>query len=118
MRYILIVLLFLVFGYALGLVLVNSSEVGVNLLFSNVPSMNVGLLLILAISLGVLLGLLLALVLFKVLQNKWEISRLKKENVRLQEELKQATVAIDRQAHGQPVDQTVFVDAPLEKTLK
>lgn len=111
MRFILIILLFLIFGYALGLVLVNGSEVAVNLLFTQSPAMNLGLLLILCIALGVIIGMLLALLLFKVLQNKWEINRLNKENKRLQEELRQATIAIDRQANGATVDHTVFVDS-------
>lgn len=107
MRFILIILLFLIFGYSLGLVLVNGSEVAVNLLFTQSPAMNLGLLLILCIFLGVLIGMLLALLLFKVLQNKWEIGRLNKENKRLQEQLKQANIIIDRQANGQSFDQVV-----------
>lgn len=123
MRIVLMVILFLVFGYALGLVLVNSTEVAVNLLFTQPPSMNLGLLLIICIGLGVLIGLLLALLLFKVLQNKWEIGRLNKENTHLKEELRKANIAIDRQANAPALDQTVFVDekvtsnvSPLEKT--
>lgn len=111
MRFILIILLFVFFGYSLGLVLVNSNEIAVNLLFKQAPAMNLGLLLILCIALGVLIGMLLALILFKVLQNKWEISRLNKENKRLQEELAQATIAIERHAQGNALDQTVYVDS-------
>lgn len=125
MRIVLLVFLFLIFGYSLGLVLVNSSEVAVNLLFTQSPSMNLGLLLIICIGLGVLIGILLALLLFKVFQNKWEISRLNKENKSLKEELRLANIAIDRQATAPTVDQTVFVDdkksattAPLDKTPK
>lgn len=114
MRIILMVFLFLIFGYSLGLVLVNSSEVAVNLLFTQSPSMNLGLLLIICIGLGVLIGLLLALLLFKVLQNKWEISRLNKENKHLKEELRQATIAIDRQANAPTLDQSVLVDDKVE----
>lgn len=114
MRVVLIVILFLIFGYSLGLVLVNSSEVAVNLLFTQSPSMNLGLLLIICLGLGVLIGLLLALLLFKVLQNKWEINRLNKENKHLKEELRQANIAIDRQANAPSVDQAVFVDDKVE----
>ena len=114
MRVILMVILFLIFGYSLGLVLVNSSEVAVNLLFTQSPSMNLGLLLIICLGLGVLIGLLLALLLFKVLQNKWEINRLNKENNHLKEELRQANIAIDRQANAPSVDQAVFVDEKVE----
>ncbi|WP_227430130.1 lipopolysaccharide assembly protein LapA domain-containing protein [Psychrobacter sp. I-STPA6b] len=109
MRVILMVILFLIFGYSLGLVLVNNDEVAVNLLFTQSPSMNLGLLLIICLGLGVLIGLLLALLLFKVLQNKWEIGRLNKENRSLKEELRQANIAIDRQANSPSVDQSVFV---------
>ncbi len=116
MRIILFILLFLAFGYSLGLVLANDTPVAVNLLFSNAPPRNLGLWLILSIILGVLIGMLLALLVFRVLQNKWEIGRLKKDNKRLQEELKQANIAIDRQANGQPVDQTIFVDTASTKT--
>lgn len=111
MRFVLMVLLLIVFGYSLGLVLANNSEVAVNLLFTDAPAMNLGLLLILCIALGIFIGMLLALLLFKVLQNKWEISRLNKENKRLQEELAQATIAIERQNNEAMNDQTVFVDS-------
>ncbi|WP_227526162.1 lipopolysaccharide assembly protein LapA domain-containing protein [Psychrobacter sp. FDAARGOS_221] len=114
MRFVLMILLFVIFGYSLGLVLVNSSEVAVNLLFSQAPEMNLGLLLILCIGLGVLIGMLLALLLFKVLQNKWEIGRLNKENRRLKEELTQATVEIERHSLANQADKTVFVDSELQ----
>lgn len=111
MRFVVIILLFLIFGYSLGLVLVNSSEVGVNLLFTQAPTMNLGLLLILCIFLGVVTGLLLSLLLFRVFQNKWEISRLTKENRRLQEELAQSTIEIEKLSKAKPADQTVYVDS-------
>ncbi|WP_201543267.1 lipopolysaccharide assembly protein LapA domain-containing protein [Psychrobacter sp. H7-1] len=111
MRFVLIVLLFLIFGYSLGLVLVNGSEVAVNLLFTQAPAMNLGLLLILCLFLGVVIGMLLALLLFKVLQNKWEIGRLSKENKRLQEELAQSTIEIERLSTVKTADQTIYVDS-------
>lgn len=83
MRFILFVLLFLSFAYALGLVLVNNTDIEVNLLFSQAPAMNLGLLLIICLALGIVIGLLLALLIFRVFQNKWEISRLQKREQKL-----------------------------------
>lgn len=108
MRFLLFVLLFLSFAYALGLVLANNIEVGVNLLFSQSPTMNLGLLLILCLILGIVIGLLLALLMFRVLQNKWEISRLTKLTTNLQEQLVQANVVIDRQANSPTVEEAVY----------
>ena len=108
MRFILFVLLFLSFAYALGLVLANNSDIGVNLLFSQAPAMNLGLLLIICLGLGIVIGMLLSLLLFRVFQTKWEISRLQKNNVHLQEQLNQANIAIDRQANAPTIDQAVY----------
>ncbi|HCN16350.1 MAG: DUF1049 domain-containing protein [Psychrobacter sp.] len=108
MRFLLFVLLFLSFAYALGLVLANNTEVGVNLLFLQAPTMNLGLLLILCLILGIIIGILLALLIFRVLQNKWEISRLQKANANLQEQLTQANVVIDRQANAPSVEEAVY----------
>ena len=108
MRFILFVLLFLSFAYALGLVLANNSDIGVNLLFSQAPAMNLGLLLILSMTLGIVIGLILSLLLFRVFQNKWEISRLQKSNAHLQEQLNQANIAIDRQANAPTAEQAVY----------
>ncbi|MES1964387.1 lipopolysaccharide assembly protein LapA domain-containing protein [Psychrobacter sp. AH5] len=108
MRFILFVLLFLSFAYALGLVLVNNTDIGVNLLFSQAPAMNLGLLLILCLTLGIIIGLLLSLLLFRVFQNKWEISRLQKNNAHLQEQLNQANIAIDRQANAPTAEQAIY----------
>ncbi|MFK3989200.1 lipopolysaccharide assembly protein LapA domain-containing protein [Psychrobacter sp. NPDC064578] len=108
MRFLLFVLLFLSFAYSLGLVLANNTEVGVNLLFSQAPTMNLGLLLILCLILGIVIGMLLALLLFRVLQNKWEISRLQKSNVNLQAQLTQANAVIDRQASAPTVEEAVY----------
>ena len=105
MRFLLFVLLFLSFAYSLGLVLANNTEVGVNLLFSQAPTMNLGLLLILCLMLGIVIGILLALLIFRVLQNKWEISRLQKAKTNLQEQLTQANTVIDRQAHSSMVEE-------------
>lgn len=108
MRFILFLLLFISFAYALGLVLANNTEVGVNLLFSQAPTMNLGLLLILCMTLGIVIGLLLALLLFRVFQNKWEIARLQKNNTQLQEQLTQANVVIDRQANVPTIDEASY----------
>ena len=108
MRFLLFVLLFLSFAYSLGLVLANNTEVGVNLIFSQAPTMNLGLLLILCLILGIVIGILLALLIFRVLQNKWEISRLQKANTNLQEQLTQANVVIDRQASAPTVEEAVY----------
>lgn len=108
MRFILFVLLFLSFAYAIGLVLANNTDIGVNLLFSQAPAMNLGLLLIICLTLGVIIGMLLALLIFRVLQNKWEISRLKKINTNLQEQVAQANVVIDRQANSPTVEDAVY----------
>lgn len=108
MRFLLFVLLFLSFAYSLGLVLANNTDVGVNLLFSQAPTMNLGLLLILCLMLGIVIGILLALLIFRVLQNKWEISRLQKANANLQEQITQANVVIDRQANSPTVEEAVY----------
>lgn len=108
MRILLLVLLFLSFAYSLGLVLANNTEVGVNLLFSQAPTMNLGLLLILCLILGIVIGMLLALLIFRVLQNKWEISRLQKLNTNLQEQVTQANIVIDRQANAPSVQEAVY----------
>lgn len=116
MRFVLIILLFLVFGYSLGLVLTNSSEIAVNLLFTEAPAMNLGLLLILCLFLGIFIGILLSLLLFKVFQNKWEISRLHKENKRLQDKLTQSQVEVERLSQAPTVevtDQTLHTDPEL-----
>lgn len=111
MRILLLLLLFLSFAYSLGLVLANNTEVGVNLLFSQAPTMNLGLLLILCLTLGIIIGMLLALLIFRVLQNKWEISRLQKENINLQKQITQANVVIDRQANAPSVQEAVYGSA-------
>ena len=108
MRILLLVLLFLSFAYSLGLVLANNTEVGVNLLFSQAPTMNLGLLLILCLILGIVIGMILALLIFRVLQNKWEISRLQKLNSNLQEQVTQANIVIDRQANAPSVEEAVY----------
>lgn len=108
MRFLLFVLLFLSFAYSLGLVLANNTDIGVNLIFSQAPTMNLGLLLIICLTLGIVIGILLALLMFRVLQNKWEISRLQKLNKNLQEQVKQAQAVIDRQANSPTVEDAIY----------
>ena len=108
MRFLLFVLLFLSFAYSLGLVLANNTDIGVNLLFLQAPTMNLGLLLIICLMLGIVIGILLALLIFRVLQNKWEISRLQKANANLQEQVAQANVVIDRQANSPTVEEGIY----------
>ena len=79
-----------------------------NLLFSQAPTMNLGLLLILCLILGIVIGMILALLIFRVLQNKWEISRLQKINANLQEQVTQANIVIDRQANAPSVEEAVY----------
>ncbi len=79
MRYISLALLVILFGYALSLVFVNGELVPVNLLFSQVSAMRLGLLLVITLALGITLGLLLGLQLFRVFQSQWEIKRLRKD---------------------------------------
>ncbi len=99
MRYLLLVCLIAFFAYALGLVISNNEEVAVNLLFMQAPEMNMGLLLIVSIVLGLLIGILLSLQMFKVLQNKWEIMQLKKDNSKLKHKLEKATTEIEQIKH-------------------
>lgn len=90
MRFIVLIVLFLIFGYSLALVIANSTETAVNLLFTSVPTMNLGLLLIICIVLGVIAGLLLGLILFRVIQMKLENQRMAKELTKIREDLMQS----------------------------
>ena len=86
MRYVLIALLIAIFGYALALVLQNPAELQVDLLFTQVPAMRLGLLLLLTLALGVVVGLLLGVQVFRVFQNNWEVKRLRKDIDHLRKE--------------------------------
>lgn len=86
MRYILIALLIIVFGYSLALVLQNPTELPVDLLFTQVPAMRLGLLLLLTLALGIVVGLLLGVQVFRVFQKSWEIKRLRKDIDHLRKE--------------------------------
>ncbi|XID75889.1 lipopolysaccharide assembly protein LapA domain-containing protein [Alkanindiges sp. WGS2144] len=108
MRYVLIVLLIVLFGYALALVLQNSTELQVDLLFTQVPQMRAGLLLLLTLVLGVVIGLLLGVIVFKVFQRNWEIQRLNKEIEHLRQQQIQAasTAAMAAQQEKTVLDVT------------
>ena len=86
MRYVLIALLVAIFGYALALVLQNPAELQVDLLFTQVPAMRLGLLLLLTLALVVVVGLLLGVQVFRVFQNSWEVKRLRKDIDHLRKE--------------------------------
>lgn len=90
MRYVLIVLMLVLFGYALALVLQNSTELPVDLLFAHVPEMRLGLLLLITLALGIVAGLLLGIQVFRVFQKNWEIKRLRKDIAYLRKEQIQA----------------------------
>lgn len=86
MRYVLIALLIVIFGYSLALVLQNPTELPVDLLFTQVPAMRLGLLLLLTLALGIVIGLLLGVQVFRVFQKAWEIKRLRKDIDHLRKE--------------------------------
>ena len=86
MRVILVALLIAVFVYSIALILRNSVEVSVDLLFTQIPAMRVGLLVLITLALGVVLGLLLGVQVFRVFQNSWEIKRLRKDIEHLRKE--------------------------------
>lgn len=113
MNILLIILLVATSVCSIALVLLNNSEVSVNLLFSNLESMNLGLLLVTATALGVLIGILLALLMFRVLQNKWEISRLKKELNLVQSQLTEANVKLAQQAEQAKQVQLQTTEEPI-----
>ena len=83
MRYVLVAILIILFGYSLALVLQNGTELSVDLLFTQVPAMRLGLLLLITLALGLVLGLLLGVQVFRVFQNSWEIKRLRKDIERI-----------------------------------
>lgn len=96
MYILLVIALVALFGYSLVLVLTNNAVVSINLLFSQVPAMNVGLVLIISLILGVAIGMLLSLVVFRVFQMKLEIGRLKKDKHALQTKLDEANIVIEQ----------------------
>lgn len=101
MRYVLVAILVVLFGYSLALVLQNPTELPVDLLFTQVPAMRLGLLLLLTLVLGLVLGLLLGVQVFRVFQTSWEVKRLRKDIQHLrQEQIQNAqTAAAEAAAH-------------------
>ena len=86
MRYVLVAILIVLFGYSLALVLQYGTELSVDLLFTQVPAMRLVLLLLLTLVLGLVLGLLLGVQIFRVFQTSWEIKRLRKDIEHLRKE--------------------------------
>ncbi len=116
MRYILIALLIVVFGYSLALVLQNPTELSVDLLFTQVPAMRLGLLLLLTLVLGTVVGLLLGVQVFRVFQKGWEIKRLHKDIEHLRkEQIQSAQLAAAEAAANVRHEKTVVDIYPQDK---
>lgn len=118
MRIFLVVLLTAIFAYALALVLQNSTELPVDLLFTQVPAMRVGLLLLLTLVLGIIIGLLLGVLVFKVIQKNWEIKRLRKDIDHLRKEQIQVAqnAAAEAAATAAKNEKTVLEIRPEDKS--
>ncbi|MCU4349970.1 lipopolysaccharide assembly protein LapA domain-containing protein [Acinetobacter ursingii] len=113
MRIILIALLVVLFGYSLALVLQNSTELSVDLLFTQIPAMRLGLLLLITLALGIVIGLLLGVLVFKVIQKGWEIKRLRKDIEHLRkEQIQMAQVAAAQVAANTKHEKTVMEVQP------
>ena len=116
MGYFLVVLLIVLFGYSLALVLQNGTELSVNLLFTEVPAMRLGLLLLITLALGIVVGLLLGVQIFRVFQNSWEIKRLRKDIERLRkEQIQTAQIAAAEAAANVRHEKTVLDVQPEHK---
>ncbi|MDM1783749.1 lipopolysaccharide assembly protein LapA domain-containing protein [Acinetobacter bereziniae] len=116
MRYFLVALLLAIFGYALALVLKNPVELPVDLLFTQVPAMRLGLLLLWTLVLGIVLGLLLGVQVFRVFQNAWEIKRLRKDIDHLRkEQIQTAQLAAAEAAANARHEKTVLDIQPENK---
>lgn len=117
MRFILIVVLILLFVYSLALVLLNGMLVSVDLWFSHIPEMRVGLLVLITLALGVILGLLLGVQVFRVFQSRWEIQRLHKEIDQLRkEQIQHAQLAATEAIAHQPSEKTSLDISPEDKS--
>ncbi|WP_139851635.1 lipopolysaccharide assembly protein LapA domain-containing protein [Acinetobacter pullicarnis] len=117
MRYILVFLLIVIFGYALALVLQNGTELPVDLLFAQIPAMRLGLLLLLTLAIGIVLGLLIGVQIFRVFQNSWEIKRLRKDIDYLRkEQIHTAQLAAAEAAANIKHEKTVLDIHPEDKT--
>ena len=117
MRFILIVVLIILFIYSLALVLLNGTPVSVDLWFSHVPEMRVGLLVFITLALGVILGLLLGVQVFRVFQSRWEIQRLHKEIDQLRkEQIQHAQLAATEAIAHQRSEKTSLDISPEDKS--
>ena len=117
MRYVLIALLVAIFGYSLALVLQNPAELQVDLLFTQVPAMRLGLLLLLTLSLGIVVGLLLGVQVFRVFQSNWEIKRLRKDIEHLRkDQIQTAQLAAAEAAAHTRHEKTVLDITPENKS--
>ncbi|MCG2575163.1 MULTISPECIES: lipopolysaccharide assembly protein LapA domain-containing protein [Acinetobacter] len=117
MRFILIVVLIILFIYSLALVLLNGTPVSVDLWFSHVPEMRVGLLVLITLALGVILGLLLGVQVFRVFQSRWEIQRLHKEIDQLRkEQIQHAQLAATEAIAHQRSEKTSLDISPEDKS--
>lgn len=117
MRFILIVILIILFIYSLALVLLNGTPVSVDLWFSHVPEMRVGLLVLITLALGVILGLLLGVQVFRVFQSRWEIQRLHKEIDQLRkEQIQHAQLAATEAIAHQRSEKTSLDISPEDKS--
>ena len=114
MRYVLLVLMLVLFGYALALVLQNSTELPVDLLFAQVPAMRLGLLLLITLALGIVAGLLLGVQVFRVFQNTWEIKRLRKDIAYLRKEQIQSAQLAAAEAAAQTRHEKTVLDVQSE----
>lgn len=115
MRYLLVSVLIVIFGYALALVLQNETELPVDLLFTQVPAMRLGLLLLLTLAIGIVIGLLLGVQVFRVFQNSWEIKRLRKDVAYLRkEQIQSAQLAAAEAAANAKHEKTVLEIRPDE----
>ena len=110
MRYVLVVLLIVLFGYSLFLVLQNGTELSVDLLFTQVPAMRLGLLLLLTLALGIVLGLLIGVQVFRVFHNNWEIKRLRKDIEHLRKGQIQAAQLAAAEAAAHTRHETTVLD--------
>ena len=118
MRFILGLLLVAVFVYSLALVLINGTELPVDLWFTQVPAMRLGLLLLLTLAIGIVLGLLIGVQVFRVFQTNWEIRRLRKDIDHLRkEQIQAAQIAAAEAAASVRHEKTVLDIQPENKNI-
>ena len=117
MRFILILVLIILFGYSLALVLQNGTELSVDLGGRRILKKKTGLMLLLTLALGVVLGLLLGVQLFRVFQSRWEIQRLRKDIDHLRkEQIQSAQLAATEAITHSRQEKTVLDISPEDKS--